>query len=118
MRVNQPGGSGNQGSIVWCGSAVWKQRDIFQPRADAVSSPKRASVYCPACHTVSVMHLLEGNPGGEHYVLNRSSVVNGGGGVKVKRFYENAPAARRQARAYEGTRVIRGQQSSLDADSL
>lgn len=74
-------------------------------------------VHCPTGHAIAVMNLRQRDPRGHDNVFHVGSVLNGYVRILIQRFDQNALTLVRQARADEGTRVFRRQQSGLDTDA-
>lgn len=75
------------------------------------------AVDCPARHTVSVVNLLQRDAGGNDDRLHPGGVLNGNRRIEVKRLDEDVATPVCQSRAYEGVRILSGQQPSLETNS-
>jgi len=111
--LNQTHRRANQISIVPRLLAVWKCRDVFQTRTDAVPSFEGALIDFPARHAVTVVNLLKLDACAHHNVLHIGGMLNSSIVIFVQRLNQDAVTALCQSRTHEAFRVLSGQQSSL-----
>jgi hypothetical protein len=82
-----------------------------------MSSIERTAIDCPTRYAVTMMNLLQREARGRHNVFHLGSVLDSSLRIGVKRFDKDATTPACESGEHKSSRIICGQQSSLDTDA-